>query len=198
VPLDGAAFGRAAADDAADAVFRHELEGAFGAALDRLPAFDRQPLRRRHQGDLLEGVAAIRPLRRDRVVLALVREGLALEGLKQDLDTLLEHLAVGVLVNERRAEGLDLADVVAAPGAKDHPPAGQDVGHRVILGEAQRMPHRHDVEAAVDLYVLGDAAQVHRHHQKVWDQFRAFRLEMMLGHPKGVAALVHAFGVEFS
>jgi hypothetical protein len=29
VPLDGAAFGRAAADHAADAVFRHELEGAI-------------------------------------------------------------------------------------------------------------------------------------------------------------------------
>jgi hypothetical protein len=29
-----------------DDVFRHEVEGALGAALDRLPAFDRQPLRR--------------------------------------------------------------------------------------------------------------------------------------------------------
>ena len=31
---DGAAFGRAAADHAADAVFRHEIEGAIGAALE--------------------------------------------------------------------------------------------------------------------------------------------------------------------
>jgi len=73
VPLDRAAFGRAAADHAADAVFRHEVEGALGAALDRLPAFDRQPLRRRHQGDLLECVVTIRHLRRDRVVLARAR-----------------------------------------------------------------------------------------------------------------------------
>jgi hypothetical protein len=29
-----------------DDVFRHEVEGALEAALDRLPAFDRQPLRR--------------------------------------------------------------------------------------------------------------------------------------------------------
>ena len=123
VPLDRAAFGRAAADHAADAVFRHELEGALGAALDRLPAFDRQPLRRRHQGDLLERVAAIRHLGRDRVVLALVRERLALERLEQDLDALLEHLAVGILVDERRAEGLDLTGVVAAPDAEDDPPA---------------------------------------------------------------------------
>ena len=52
--------GRAAADHAADAVFRHEVEGALRATLDRLPAFDLQPLRRRHQRDLLE------PYSRDR------------------------------------------------------------------------------------------------------------------------------------
>jgi hypothetical protein len=122
-----------------------------------------------------------------------VRERLALEGLEQDLDTLLEHLAIGVLVEQRRAEGFDLAGVVTAPDAKDDAPAGQDVGHRVILGQAQRVPHRHDVEAAADPQVLGDAAQMHRHHQQVRNQFRAFGLEMMLGHPEGVvAALVHA------
>jgi FtsP/CotA-like multicopper oxidase with cupredoxin domain len=42
-----------AADHAANALLGHEVEGAVGAALDRLPAFDRQPFRRRHQGDLL-------------------------------------------------------------------------------------------------------------------------------------------------
>jgi hypothetical protein len=61
------------------------------------------------------------------------------------------------------------------------------------------MPHRYDVEAAADPEVLRDAAQMHRHHQHIRDQFRAFRLEMVLGHPEGVAAaLVHAFGEEFS
>jgi len=54
--------------------------------------------------------------------------GFPLEGLEQDLDTFLEHLAVGVLVEERRAEGFDLAGMVAAPAAEDDPPAGQDVG----------------------------------------------------------------------
>src|SRR5438445_115949 len=48
VPLDGAALGGAATDDAADAVLGHEVEGPLRAALDRLPAFDRQALRRRH------------------------------------------------------------------------------------------------------------------------------------------------------
>jgi hypothetical protein len=49
------------------------------------------------------------------------------------------------------------------------PSAGQDVGHRVILGQPQRMPHRHDVEAAADPQVLRHAAQVHRHHQDIRD-----------------------------
>src|SRR5205814_7700889 len=88
-------------------------------------------------------------------------ERLPLECLEQNLDPLLEHLAVGVLVEERRTKGLDLAGVVAAPDAEDDPPAGQDVGHRVILGEAQRVPHWHDVEAAADVDVPGDAGQVH-------------------------------------
>src|SRR5215831_3820978 len=53
--------------------------------------------------------------------------------------------------------GLDLAGAIAVPDAKDDPPAGQDVDHRVILGEPQRVPHRHDVEAAADVDVLRDA-----------------------------------------
>src|SRR5262249_60775169 len=91
------------------------------SALYRLPAFDRQPLRRRHERDLFQRIAAIRHLRRDRVVLALMRERLALEGLEQDLDAFLEHLAVGVLVEEWRAERLDFARVVAGPRAHDDP-----------------------------------------------------------------------------
>src|SRR6516225_7347272 len=53
VPLDCPSFGRTAADHAADAVFRHEAEGALGPALDWLPAFDRQALRRRDQRNFL-------------------------------------------------------------------------------------------------------------------------------------------------
>ena len=36
MPLDRTALGRAATDHAVDAVFRHEVEGALGAALGRL------------------------------------------------------------------------------------------------------------------------------------------------------------------
>jgi hypothetical protein len=53
-----------------------------------------------------------------------VREWLALECLEQDLDTFLKHLAVGVLVKQRRAESFDFTGVVAAPDAEDDPAAG--------------------------------------------------------------------------
>ena len=66
------ALGRAAAHHAVYAVLGHELERAHRTALDRLPALDRQVERSRDEGKLFEGVAAIRHLGRQRVVLALV------------------------------------------------------------------------------------------------------------------------------
>ena len=93
-----AALGRAAADQALDAVLGHEVERPIAAALDRLPAFDRQPQGPRHHGQFFEVVAAIGHPRRDRVVLALVREALVVERLEDDIDLLLEQFAVGRLV----------------------------------------------------------------------------------------------------
>ncbi len=114
------------------------------------------------------------------------------EGLEDDVDLFLEQLAVGVLVDQRRAEGFDLAGVVAAADAEHHAAVGEDVGHGVVLGEAQRMPHRRDVEAAADLHVFGHVGQVQRHHQHVGDALGAFALEVMFGHPEGgVAEAVH-------
>src|SRR5207237_4616141 len=81
-----AALCRAAADQALNAVLRHEIERPFAAALNRLPAFDRKPPRPRHQRQLLELGPAIRHLRRQGVGLALVREALAVEGLEDDVD----------------------------------------------------------------------------------------------------------------
>src|SRR5437879_65667 len=85
-------------------------------------------------------IRAICHLRRDRVELALVRDRLALERLENDVDTLLEQLAVGILVGQRRPEALELAGVIAARHPEDHAATAQDVGHRIIFGEAQRMP----------------------------------------------------------
>ena len=87
-----------------------------------------------------------------------MRKRLPLESLEQDLHAFFEHLAVGILVEEWGAEGLDLTGVIAPPDPKNDPPPGQDVGHRIVFGETQRMPHRHDIEAAADPDVPGDAA----------------------------------------
>ena len=54
----------------------------------------------------------------------------ALELLEKDIDAFLEQFAVDLLVEQRRAERLDLAGVIAARDTKDNPAAGQDVGHR--------------------------------------------------------------------
>ena len=80
-----------------------------------------------------------------------MRERLVVEGLEDDFHAFLEHLAIGVLVEHRAAEAFDLAGVIAAPDAEHGAAAGQDIGGGEILGEAQRVPHRRDVEAAADL-----------------------------------------------
>ena len=70
--------------------------------------------------------------------MPLCEKRLVVEGLHDDLDLLLEQLAVGVGVEHRRAEGLDLAGVVAAADAEDGAALGQDVGGGEVLGQAQR------------------------------------------------------------
>src|SRR5918994_2237635 len=118
---------RAAADDALDAVLGHEVQRPRAGADDGLPALDGSRLRAWHQGDLPDLIAPIRHRGRDRVVLALVGEGALVEGLEDDLDLLLEQLAVGVLVEHRPSEAFDLARVIAPPDAEDDATAGQPV-----------------------------------------------------------------------
>ena len=88
----------AAADRALDAVFDHEIQAARAGADHRLPAFDRQVDRPRHQRQFLQRIAAIGHFGRQRVMLALVRKALVVEGFQDDLDLLLEQFAVGLLV----------------------------------------------------------------------------------------------------
>ena len=88
-------------------------------------------------------------------MLAVEAERFLVEGFQHQLHAFLEHFAVFVGVDQRAAEGFDLARVIAAADAHDHAPAGDDVGHRVVLGEAQRMPHRQHVEAAAEFQPFG-------------------------------------------
>ena len=125
-------------------------------------------------------------------MLASVREGRLVECLEDDVDLLFEQVAVGVRLQHRRAEGLHLARVIAAANAEDDAATGEVVGHGVVLGEAQRMPHRRDVEAAAELDALGQVGEVHRQHQDVGDDLVAFTLKVMFGQPEDVvAASIH-------
>src|SRR5262245_1511206 len=173
-------------NDALDAVLHHEVEPAGAAAHDRLPDLDRQMARPGHHRDLLHRVAPVRHRRRDRVVLALVRERLLVERLEDDLELLLEKLAVRLGVEHGVAEALDLARVIAATHAEDQPAVGQDVRGRVVLGQPNRMPGRDDVEAAADLDPLGVVGDVHGQERNVGDALVAFVLEVVLGEPYGL------------
>src|SRR5205823_6774269 len=186
--------GGAAADDALDAVADHEIQRARFGADDRLPALDGAMDRARYEGQLLQLVAAVRHAGRQRVVLAAVREPLVVERLEDDLDLLLEQLAVGLLIQDRRAERLDLARVIAATQAEDDPALRLDVGDGVVLRQPQRMPHGGDVEAAADLDALGDVGEVDGVEQEVGNDLVALVLEMVLREPdRVIARLVHAF-----
>ena len=77
------------------------------------------------------------------------------EGLPHDLDLFFEELAVGVLVDDGVAENFDFSGVVASADAEADASVGEDVGGCVVLGEADRVPHRVDVEAASEAEVFG-------------------------------------------
>jgi len=171
-------------DDTLDAVSGHEVQAPRAAAHDRLPHLDRPLSRPRNQRDLLQAIAAVRDIRRNRVVLALVRERLLPECFEDDLHLLLEELAVGLAVQHRVAEGLHLAGVIAAPDAEDDAAPGQDVRGGVVLGEPERMPGGDDVEGAADLHALGAMGEIDGQHRNVGDALVALVLEVVLGQPE--------------
>src|SRR5262249_19236186 len=66
--------------------------------------------------------------------------------------------------------------------------AGEDVNGSEVLRQPQRVPHRSDIEAATDLEVFRSVREVQCHKDGVGNAFRAFALEVMLGHPETVVA----------
>ena len=183
---------RAAADYALHAVFRHEVQPPVARAHDGLPTLHRHAERARNEAYFLERVSPVRHFGGDCVVLPLVGKRFVVERLEQDFHLLFEEVAVFLLAEHRRAERLDLASVVAAPDSEDDAPAGENVGGGVVLREAERMPHRGDIEPAAELDSLGQVRQVDAQLHYVGDALVAFRLEVVLGHPEHVVAeLVH-------
>jgi hypothetical protein len=128
-------------------------------------------------------------------MLALVRKAFVVESFHDDLDLFFEQFAIGFLVQDRRAEGLDLAAVITAADAEHGAPLGQDIRDGIVLGEAQRMPHRRDIEPAADFQLRCQMAKMHRRHQQVRDDLIPLVLEVVLGHPQRVpAGAVHEPG----
>ena len=83
--------------------------------------------------------------------------------------------------------------MVSAAHPEGDAPAGQNVGGGVVLGQPERVPHGGDVEAAPDAKPRGQVPQVDGEHQDVGDALVALVLEVVLGQPEGVVAvLVHA------
>ena len=128
-------------------------------------------------------------------MLALEAERLLVEGFQHELHAFLEHLTVLRAVEQRATEGFHLAGVITAAHAHDDAAAGDDVGHRVILGEAQRMPHRQHVEAAAEFQPFRLRGEPQAELDQVRQALIAFVLEVMLGGPQRVVAgFVHHAG----
>src|SRR5262249_17745012 len=140
------------------------------------------------EGELFEGVAAIRHVGRQRVVLALMREALVVEGIEDDIDLLLKERPIGLRVAQWGAERFSLARVVAATDAKDDAAAGENVNGGEVLRQPQRVPHRSDIEAATNLDVFRSVREVQCHKDGVGNAFSAFGLEVVLGHPETIVA----------
>ena len=180
-------------DDPLEAHFRHIFEGS--SADDRLPDLHRPVDWPRHHGDFFQVVAAIRHWRWNRIVFSLIGEGLLIEALEDDLHLFFEELLVGIVVEHRRPERLDLARVIAAPHAENHPPAGEDVRHRKVFGETDRVPHGDDIERTAELQLLRLRGQVRAQQNQVGDAFVAFMLKVVLRHPQGVEVVtIHHLG----
>ena len=147
----------------------------------------------RYQGKFFQVIAAVAHVGRQIVEFALMAEGVLMKGLEQDFHLFLENLPVRLLVQERAAQAFHLPGVIAAADAEGNAALRHMVGHGIVFGQAQRMPHRRDVETAADAQCLGQMRQMHAHHQDVRNAFVAFALEMMFGEPERVVAEpVHA------
>ena len=116
----------------------------------------------------------------------MVGKRLLVEGPKYNLCLLLEHLPIALLIGQRRAEGLNFTGMVTPPQSKNHPAIGEYVGHGVILGQSQWVPHGSYIEPTAKSDVLGDMGQVDIKQKQVGDTLVSFGLEMVFSHPESI------------
>ena len=120
---------------------------------------------------------------------------LLVEAGQQQPELFLEEFAILVGVEQRRTERLHLTGVIAAADTQHHAAVGDDIGHGVVLGHADRVPHRQDVKGAAELQPLGLGGEPEPELDQVWEDLVALALEMMLRGPQRLEAkLVHELG----
>ena len=122
--------------------------------------------------------------------MPLCRKDSSLKHFQQQLQSFLEDLAVGIGIEQWCGKSLDLAGVIAAPDAHDHAAIGDDIGHRVVFGEPDRVPHRQDVETATEFQALCLCREPQPELNQVGQAFVTLMLEMVLGGPQRVIALL--------
>jgi alkanesulfonate monooxygenase SsuD/methylene tetrahydromethanopterin reductase-like flavin-dependent oxidoreductase (luciferase family) len=78
--------------------------------------------------------------------------------------------------------------MVTAADAEDRSAAGQDVGGRKVLGQAQWVPHRCDIESAADLQGFRHMGKVHRQHHTLPPRvpYRGYELEKLTLVPRPI------------
>ena len=78
--------------------------------------------------------------------------------------------------------------MIAATDPHDDAPVGDDVRHRVVLGKADRVPHRQNIEGATELEPLGLRGEPQSELDQVGQALVTLALEVMLGRPQHVIA----------
>ena len=85
--------------------------------------------------------------------------------------------------------------MIPATDAENYAAIGEYVGHRVVFGEPERMPHWNNVEGAAELERFGVSGHVGPKQDDVGDALVSLTLEVVLGHPKCVKSeIVHEPG----
>ena len=78
-------------------------------------------------------------------------ERLLVKRLEDDFHLLFEEFHVGGIVQHGRPKRFHFARMIATANAKDDAATGENIGHSIVFGEAERVPHGHNVKAAAEL-----------------------------------------------
>src|SRR4029453_5727421 len=96
------------------------------------------------------------------VVVAIMREGTAVERLQDNVNLVFEQHTVGLVVDRRAGgtEHLAFPGVEAPPPPKEETATSKAVGDGEIFRQPQGIPHRRDVKATAKFEALGEVCQM--------------------------------------